>query len=232
MPPFGAISRKDLIRGLRAAGFDGPYAGGKHPFMIRGDVTLAIPNPHHGDIGRELLARILRQAGVGRTWLTTGCTGAASAELLAHILRWPGMGVPLEWLCVLGVHGVVPTEGQFRETVEIQWGHDLAGQELARAESQVREHFAGLYLVEVRAAPLDADIDWGAVTQPVEGQPRSNWQVPYDERRLEKGEDRWAFFFHYLDLTRPLQTQVGDCALPDPTPTPPHLSSIVYEVPG
>jgi hypothetical protein len=66
MPPFGPISRKDWIRGLRAAGFDGPYAGGKHPFMIRGDVTLAIPNPHHGDVGRELLIRILRQAGIPR----------------------------------------------------------------------------------------------------------------------------------------------------------------------
>jgi hypothetical protein len=34
--------------------------------MIRGDVTLAIPNPHRGDIGSELLARILRQAGIPR----------------------------------------------------------------------------------------------------------------------------------------------------------------------
>jgi hypothetical protein len=140
--------------------------------------------------------------------------------------------MPLESLRVLRVHPVVPTEGQFREAVETQWGHDLTGQELARAEDRVREHFAGLYLVEVFAVPVDADIDWGAVTQPVEGQPRANWQVPYDERRLRKEENRWAFFFHYLDLTRPLQTQLGDRALPDPTPTPPHLGSIVYEVPG
>ena len=66
MPPFGPISRRDLIRGLRQAGFDGPYAGGKHPFMLKGDLTLTVPNPHQSAIGRELLARILRQAGISR----------------------------------------------------------------------------------------------------------------------------------------------------------------------
>ncbi len=66
MPPFGPISRRDLIRHLRALGFDGPYKGGKHHFMCKGDAALTIPNPHKGDIGRELLARILRQAGITR----------------------------------------------------------------------------------------------------------------------------------------------------------------------
>jgi len=66
MPAFGPISRRDLIRHLRQLGFDGPYSGGKHEFVIRGNVTLRIPNPHRGDIGRELLSRILRQAGIAR----------------------------------------------------------------------------------------------------------------------------------------------------------------------
>jgi len=66
MPRFGPISRTDLIRALRQAGFDGPYSGGKHPFMIKGNLTLTLPNPHRGDIGRELLIRILRQAGISR----------------------------------------------------------------------------------------------------------------------------------------------------------------------
>jgi hypothetical protein len=47
-------------------GFDGPYSGGKHQFMLKGNVTLTIPNPHKGNIGRELLSRILRQAGISR----------------------------------------------------------------------------------------------------------------------------------------------------------------------
>ena len=66
MPPFGPISRRELIRGLRAAGYDGPYSGGKHSFMVRNDVRLTIPNPHHGDVGTGLLTRILRQAGISK----------------------------------------------------------------------------------------------------------------------------------------------------------------------
>jgi predicted RNA binding protein YcfA (HicA-like mRNA interferase family) len=66
MPPFGPASRGDLIRGLRASGFDGPYAGGRHSFMLKGQTRVTIPNPHHGDIGRELLKRVLRQAGISR----------------------------------------------------------------------------------------------------------------------------------------------------------------------
>ncbi|MBM3189274.1 MAG: type II toxin-antitoxin system HicA family toxin, partial [Chloroflexi bacterium] len=43
---------------------EGPYAGGRHPQMRRGDVTVIIPNPHEGNIGVGLLRRLLRQAGV------------------------------------------------------------------------------------------------------------------------------------------------------------------------
>jgi predicted RNA binding protein YcfA (HicA-like mRNA interferase family) len=66
MPPFGPIKRRDLIRYLRRLGFDGPYSGGRHEFMAKGDVTLYIPNPHQGDIGMGLLAKILRQAGIDK----------------------------------------------------------------------------------------------------------------------------------------------------------------------
>lgn len=66
MPPFGPVKRKDLIRAFRALGFEGPYSGGRHQFMARGELTIRVPNPHEGDIGRELLIRILRQAGVSR----------------------------------------------------------------------------------------------------------------------------------------------------------------------
>ncbi|MFQ6031072.1 MAG: type II toxin-antitoxin system HicA family toxin, partial [Dehalococcoidia bacterium] len=66
MPAFGPISRTELIRTLRDIDFDGPYVGGRHQYMIRGQVRLVLPNPHRGDIGRDLLARILRQAGITR----------------------------------------------------------------------------------------------------------------------------------------------------------------------
>lgn len=67
MPKFGPIKRQDLIRGLKQLGFAGPYSGAKHQFMVRGTTTLRIPNPHKGDIGRELLARILREAGIDKS---------------------------------------------------------------------------------------------------------------------------------------------------------------------
>jgi len=66
MPSFGPVKRKDLIRYLTELGFEGPYSGGKHQYMVKGQIKLAIPNPHQGDIGRDLLARILRQAGIER----------------------------------------------------------------------------------------------------------------------------------------------------------------------
>jgi len=66
MPSFGPIKRRDLVTGLRRLGFSGPFSGGKHEFMVRDEVVLTIPNPHRGDISRDLLAVILKQAGISR----------------------------------------------------------------------------------------------------------------------------------------------------------------------
>jgi predicted RNA binding protein YcfA (HicA-like mRNA interferase family) len=66
MPPFGPIKRKELVKALKQAGFEGPFAGGKHEFLVKGELRLVLPNPHQGEISRELLARILRQANVSR----------------------------------------------------------------------------------------------------------------------------------------------------------------------
>jgi predicted RNA binding protein YcfA (HicA-like mRNA interferase family) len=62
MPPFGPIKRRELIRNLRKLGFEGPYTGGQHEYMVRGTLKLFIPNPHRGEISKSLLAKILRQA--------------------------------------------------------------------------------------------------------------------------------------------------------------------------
>jgi predicted RNA binding protein YcfA (HicA-like mRNA interferase family) len=66
MPSFGPVKRKDLIKALRQAGFEGPYAGGKHEFLVKGEIRLILPNPHQSEISKDLLARILRQANVSR----------------------------------------------------------------------------------------------------------------------------------------------------------------------
>jgi predicted RNA binding protein YcfA (HicA-like mRNA interferase family) len=55
---------------MRDLGFEGPYAGGRHPQMRRGNATVIIPNPHEGEISVEFLNRLLRQAGISREeWL-------------------------------------------------------------------------------------------------------------------------------------------------------------------
>lgn len=132
---------------------------------------------------------------------------------------------------ILGIHPVVPTAEEFREAVIILRGEGLEGLELAEAEARVRELFEELYLIELQVGEDDPEFDWSSVTQPVEGQPRENWQVAYDEQYLDVEPGRWAFFFHDLDTHAPLRTSHGDLELPAPTPVPPHLESIMYEIP-
>lgn len=60
-----SISWRKLVQRFRTLGFDGPFSGGRHLFMMRRDgFKVRIPNPHHGDISTYLLAEILRQAGI------------------------------------------------------------------------------------------------------------------------------------------------------------------------
>lgn len=61
------ISRKDLIRKFKKLGFSGPYSGGRHQFMSRGELKVRIPNPHKTqDISDSLFSEILRQAGISK----------------------------------------------------------------------------------------------------------------------------------------------------------------------
>lgn len=61
------VSRKELIKRLGKLGFNGPFVGSGHEYMIRGFVRVKLPNPHHGqDISVDLLARILRDAEISR----------------------------------------------------------------------------------------------------------------------------------------------------------------------
>ena len=57
---------KELVRKLKMFGFIGPFIGGKHPYMIKGDLVLTIPNPHREDIGISLLSKILKQARISK----------------------------------------------------------------------------------------------------------------------------------------------------------------------
>jgi predicted RNA binding protein YcfA (HicA-like mRNA interferase family) len=60
------VSRPNLIKRLRALGWQGPLAGTKHQHMVKGDAQLTIPNPHGDEIGVNLLKMLLKEAGIPR----------------------------------------------------------------------------------------------------------------------------------------------------------------------
>jgi predicted RNA binding protein YcfA (HicA-like mRNA interferase family) len=66
LPKLTPVSWRALVLRLRLLGFNGPYEGGKHPYMVRGSTVLTIPNPHRQEIGVDLLQRILRQGDISR----------------------------------------------------------------------------------------------------------------------------------------------------------------------
>jgi predicted RNA binding protein YcfA (HicA-like mRNA interferase family) len=73
VPRLNPVSRREFVQRLRRLGFEGPYSGGRHEFMLRGDRRLILPNPHRGDISRDLLVRLLCQAGITREeWQSSG----------------------------------------------------------------------------------------------------------------------------------------------------------------
>jgi hypothetical protein len=103
-----------------------------------------------------------------------------------------------------------------------------------------------VHLIEIQVKNSEGVFDVGRFTQEMPNTPQSDWQVPYDESILDAagekvvadgflatrnqelwaGNVRMAFFFHYLDLSRPLKTPFGDLALPHETKQPRRLSAI------
>lgn len=70
MPKLSPVSQKFLIKKFKLFGFDGPYQQGKHPYMIKGSLSITVPNPHETMVSIDLLTRILRQAGITRAqWM-------------------------------------------------------------------------------------------------------------------------------------------------------------------
>lgn len=70
MPALKPVSRRELVRKLKALGFEGPFPGGKHEWMRRDRLRLTIPNPHVGALDPGFIRRLLRQAGISiEQWL-------------------------------------------------------------------------------------------------------------------------------------------------------------------
>ena len=52
------------MRKLRKLGFTGPFSGGRHAYMKRGEYRQIIPNPHGKEVSSELVKEILKQADI------------------------------------------------------------------------------------------------------------------------------------------------------------------------
>lgn len=60
-----SIALRVLIKKFQALGYDGPYSGGRHQFMVKGPHKIRIPNPHGTrEVHISLLREILRQANI------------------------------------------------------------------------------------------------------------------------------------------------------------------------
>jgi hypothetical protein len=99
---------------------------------------------------------------------------------------------------------------------------------------QVPNH-PDVHLIELDVESPPATVDAGAFGQADPALAPDSWQVAYDERFLESlgsSRSRLIFFLHFVRFDRPLKTPFEDVALPEPTPMPPRLASIVrYEPP-
>ena len=72
MPKLVPEKPREVIRKLRALGFEGPFGGGKHVFMRHPETRIKVSIPvHHGrDIPIGTLRAILRQTGIDvEKWL-------------------------------------------------------------------------------------------------------------------------------------------------------------------
>ncbi len=56
MDKLTPISWSRFVKRLRKLGFEGPYQGGKHPYMVKENLVFTIPNPHRKEIGADLLS--------------------------------------------------------------------------------------------------------------------------------------------------------------------------------
>ena len=104
------------------------------------------------------------------------------------------------------------------------------------------------HLIELSIHGLGSDFDMASFTQEIPYESEDHWQVPYDEHFLTldglmvlnpsnpdeipvDGNARVAFYFHYLDVKRPIKTPFGDLDLPKVTKKPERLNMMEYDPP-
>jgi predicted RNA binding protein YcfA (HicA-like mRNA interferase family) len=72
MPRLTPLKGKEVVAKLRALGYEGPHAGGRHSRMIHRGSGKIIPIPIHGnkDVSVGLIRAIIREVGITpQEWL-------------------------------------------------------------------------------------------------------------------------------------------------------------------
>jgi len=68
VPKLSPLSFNELIRRLRKFGFEGPYGGGKHLYMIKENLRLNVPNPHSDPYTLLDVSRIIYNGSFRSRW--------------------------------------------------------------------------------------------------------------------------------------------------------------------
>ncbi len=141
---------------------------------------------------------------------------------------------------VLGAYRVKLTQKLFLHALEVKYtGCGLQGDECRQAEKATLEELSNVVLLEVLVSKRDKRFDVGDFGQ------KGSDQAPYDEhflsedgsRVIAEGFDvpagktlRCAFFLHFFDPTKPLETSYGQATVPPIRPMPARLRKLVpYE---
>jgi hypothetical protein len=110
------------------------------------------------------------------------------------------------------------------------------------------ENVKNVYIVELESKEEIDNLEISQITQVIDGEERMNWQSPYDEKYLNSSNEiigdwidipksirqgeKIIFFFHELNLKKPIRTQFGDLETSNITEVPKWVSEIMeYEEP-
>ena len=58
------LKYRELISRLKRFGLTGPFTGGKHPYFLSGNLRVIIPNPHRGEVGKDIIKATLARLGI------------------------------------------------------------------------------------------------------------------------------------------------------------------------
>lgn len=148
---------------------------------------------------------------------------------------------------VLGAYRLPVTEDLFREQFDILYGFPMDNKERAKAQRECREQLESVVLIELLVRNRDKRFQLDDFAQRHKGRSKDNDQVAWAEAYLSPDGksllvERWsdppeidplrvAFFIHFWDAAKPLQSSYGELSCPAPQPMPDRLKRLVpYEL--